>query len=168
MASWEENAAGLRWHDPELRSEDKESELACLGAWSCLGLSNFSVLGTWTCGGGWLERHALQICLSVNAVRIKPAPRPRPRPLFCLYFASLTPQRSAGGGKEGACFSPTSAPFQRVLGSVCHRRQGSLEPSQQPAEVASSQVQLGKQLFESTSDSAGFLPLRGKTLGAKG
>lgn len=80
------------------------------------------------------------------------------------------PQHSAGGGEEGARFSQRSAQFEPVLGSVCHRRQGegSLEPSQRLAQVAGARVWLGKQLFESTSDSAGFLPLREKTLGAKG
>lgn len=40
--------------------------------------------------------------------------------------------------------------------------EGALELWQQPAQVAGSHVTLVKQFFESTSDSAGFLPLREK------
>ena len=86
-------------------------------------------------------------------------------PLFCLPDAAVQERV-----RKGPRFSPASAPFQRVLGSVCPQTQGerSLEPCPQPAQVASSRVRLAKQLFESMSDTAGFLPLRGKTPGAKG
>lgn len=72
----------------------------------------------------------------MNAVCIKPALRPQL--LFCLYFASLMPQHSAGGGEEGACFLQRSPQLPHMLGSVCHRRQGEglLELSQQLAQVA--------------------------------
>lgn len=74
-----------------------------------------SVLGTWTCGGGWLEHCALQICLSMNEVPIKPATRPQPQLLFCLYFASPMPQH--GGVRKGHTFPQHQPCFNACWGA---------------------------------------------------
>lgn len=71
MLSAERKGCWLRWHKPELRSEDKETELACLGVGNNPALSDSAVLGT----GTWLEQSVLQVCLylSWSALHINPA-----------------------------------------------------------------------------------------------
>lgn len=78
MLSAERKGCWLRWHKPELRSEDKETELACLGVGNSPALSDSAVLGMGTCStGSWLEQSVLQVCLylSWSALHINPAPR---------------------------------------------------------------------------------------------
>lgn len=66
-----------------------------LGVGSCLALSDFAVLGAWTCSTElWLEQSVLQVCfffLSLSTMCLNPAPRPQTGQLLCLYCASRIP-----------------------------------------------------------------------------
>lgn len=91
MLSAEKKGCWLRWYNPELRSEDKETELACLGVGNGSALSDSAVLGTWTCiTGTWLEQSVLQVCLylSWSALHINPAPRLRQGACSAFIFRS--------------------------------------------------------------------------------
>lgn len=87
MVSWEENAAGFRWHNlsSDLKAKKQRQPILVLRA---SGLKSFQspghldvVLGQ---GSGQLEHHVLQMDLSMyKVVCIKPALRPGML-VFCL------------------------------------------------------------------------------------